>query len=170
MARGDWPASMRMAAERGHQMIAVVRTTVMLALLPLAVSCSFYIGEPRVPKTDLRATLGGAYEVPPTASGGSGYFEAVYRPSTKVLEYRLNLKGLSGPITQGYLHGPAGLGENAQPVAPINIAIYDYTIWDGVTLTEEQAGQVLAGQWYVNVMTLAYPGGEIRGQILPLRK
>jgi hypothetical protein len=150
-------------------MIAVVRMSLMLALL-LASSCSFYLSEPRVPKTDLRATLAGAYEVPPTQSRGSGYFEAVYRPSTKVLEYRLNLQGLSGPITMGYLHGPAGPGETAQQVAPINIPIYDYTIWDGVTLTEEQAAQVLAGQWYVNVMTLQYPDGEIRGQILPLRK
>ena len=150
-------------------MIAVVRTSLMLALL-LVSSCSFYLSEPRVPKTDLRAMLGGAYEVPPTQSRGSGYFEAVYRPSTKVLEYRLNLVGLSGPITMGHLHGPAGPGENAQQVAPINIPIYDNTIWDGVTLTEEQAAQVLAGQWYVNVMTLQYPDGEIRGQLLPIRK
>ena len=150
-------------------MIAVVRTSLVQALL-LASSCSFYLSEPRVPKTDLRATLGAAYEVPPTESRGSGYFEAVYRPSTKVLEYRLNLVGLSGPITTGYLHGPAAPGENAQQVAPINIPIYDNTIWDGVTLTEEQAAQVLAGQWYVNVMTLQFPDGEIRGQILPLKK
>jgi hypothetical protein len=156
--------------EEGGFMIAVIRTTVLVLSLLLASSCSFYLSEPRVPKTDLRATLAGAYEVPPTQSSGSGYFEAVYRPSTKVLEYRLNLQGLSGPITMGYLQGPAGPGENAQQVAPINIAIYDYTIWDGVTLTEEQAAQVLAGQWYVNVMTLQYPDGEIRGQILPLRK
>src|SRR5262245_33871279 len=132
-------------------MIAV-RTTVTLALLSMA-SCSFYLGQPRVPRTDLRAALAGAYEVPPTESRGSGYLEAVYRPSTKVLEYRLNLSGLSGPITMGYLHGPAGPGDNAQAIAPINIPIYDYTIWDGVTLTEEQASQVLAGLWYVNVMT-----------------
>jgi CHRD domain len=150
-------------------MIAVVRATLVLALL-LASSCSFYLSEPRVPKTDLRATLAGAYEVPPTESRGSGYFEAVYRPSTKVLEYRLNLTGLSGPITMGYLQGPAAPGDNSPHVAPINIPIYDYTIWDGVTLTEEQAAQVLAGQWYVNVMTLQYPDGEIRGQILPLKK
>jgi len=169
MDRGDHPALLRMTEEGGF-MIAVIRTTVLVLSLLLASSCSFYLSEPRVPKTDLRATLAGAYEVPPTQSSGSGYFEAVYRPSTKVLEYRLNLQGLSGPITMGYLQGPAGPGENAQQVAPINIPIYDYTIWDGVTLTEEQAAQVLAGQWYVNVMTLQYPDGEIRGQILPLRK
>ena len=148
---------------------AVVRTSLILALL-LASSCSFYISEPRVPKTDFRATLNGSNEVPPTQSRGSGWLEAVYRPSTKVLEYRLNLVGLSGPITMGYLQGPAGPVENAPQVAPINIPIYDNTIWDGVTLTEGQAAEVLAGQWYVNVMTAQYPDGEIRGQILPLKK
>src|SRR5215212_231745 len=103
-------------------MIAVVRTSLVMALL-LVSSCSFYLSEPRVPKTDLRATLAGAYEVPPTQSVGNGYFEAVYRPSTKGLEYLLNLQGLSGPSTMGYLQGPAGPGENAQQVAPINIPI-----------------------------------------------
>jgi hypothetical protein len=71
-----------------------------------------------------------------------------------------------------YLHGPAGPGENADQFAPINIPIYYYNsgIWDGVTLTDQQAGEVLAGRWYVNVMTIQYPEGEIRGQILPARK
>jgi hypothetical protein len=150
-------------------MIAVVRASLILALLLLP-SCSLYMSTPTVPKTDLRAPLSGAAEVPPTDSRGSGYFEAVYRPSSKILEYRLNLVGLSGPITTGYLQGPAAPGETGPQVVPINIPIYDYTIWDGATLTEEQAAQVVAGQWYVNVMTLQYPGGEIRGQLLPLRK
>jgi hypothetical protein len=147
---------------------AAVRIALALTVL-LAAGCSFYLDEPRVPKTDFRATLNGSNEVPPTQSRGSGYFEAVYRPSTKVLEYRLNLVGLSGPITMGYLHGPAALGENAEKIAPINIPIYDNTIWDGVTLTAEQAADVLAGRWYVNVMTAQYPDGEIRGQILPVK-
>lgn len=147
----------------------VVRTSLILAML-LASSCSSYMGEPRVPKTDFRATLNGSNELPPTQSRGSGWFEAVYRPSTKVLEYRLNLVGLSGPITMGYLHGPAGPGDNAEKVSPINIPIYGSTIRDGVTLTGEQAAEVLAGRWYVNVMTIDYPDGEIRGQILPVQK
>ena len=133
---------------------AIVRTASLLAVL-LVTGCSFYLAEPRVPKTDLRADLNGSNEVPPTRSRGSGYFEAVYRPSTKVMEYRLNLVGLSGPITMGYMHGPAEPGENAQQIAPINIPIYDNTIWDGVTLTEEQSADVLAGRWYVNVMTIS---------------
>src|SRR6266404_910701 len=148
-------------------MIAACARAILALTVLLASGCSFYLGEPRVPKTDFKAALNGSNEVPPTQSRGSGYFEAVYRPSTKVLEYRLNLVGLSGPITTGYLHGPAVPGENAEKVSPINIPIYDNTIWDGVTLTEEQAAEVLAGRWYVNVMTIEYPDGEIRGQILP---
>ena len=148
---------------------AVIRLVLLLGLL-LAAGCSYYMGEPRVPKTDFRASLNGSNEVPPTQSRGNGYFEAVYRPSTKILEYRLNLVGLSGPITMGYLHGPAAPDQNAEKVVPINIPIYDNTIWDGVTLTEQQAAEVMAGRWYVNVMTLQYPDGEIRGQILPLKK
>lgn len=148
---------------------AVARAAVALTVL-LAAGCSFYLGEPKVAKTDFRATLSGASEVPPTASRASGYFEAVYRPSTKVLEYRLNLVGLSSPMTMGYLQGPAGPEENAQQVAPINVAIYDNTIWDGVTLTEQQANEVLAGRWYVNVLTVNYPDGELRGQITPVKK
>lgn len=150
--------------------VAVGASILVLATLLSLAGCSFYMGEPRVPKTDFRATLNGSNEVPPTQSRGNGYFEAVYRPSTKVLEYRLNLVGLSGPITMGYMHGPAAPGENAEKVAPINIPIYDNTIWDGVTLTTEQAAEVQAGRWYVSVRTEQYPSGEIRGQILPVRK
>jgi len=150
---------------------AIVRIVWVLGILLLA-GCSLYLSEPMVPKTDLRASLNGSNEVPPTESRGNGYFSAIYRPSTKVLEYQLNLVGLSGPITMGYLHGPARPDENAEKVAPINIPIYYYNsgIWDGVTLTEEQAAQVVAGQWYVEVRTIQYPDGEIRGQILPVKK
>ena len=138
-----------------------------LAVL-LTASCSFYMGEPRVPHTDLRATLSGAAVVPPSASAATGYLEGVYRPSTQVFEYRLNLVGLSGPVSGGALHGPASPGESAPAVSPINIPIYDYTIRDGVTLTREQAAELLAGRWYVSVTTLQYPGGEIRGQLVPV--
>lgn len=144
----------------------------LLCFLLVAGGCSFYPGEPKLPKTDFQAYLDGASEVPPTETRGSGYFTAVYRPSTKVLEYRLNLVRLSGPVTMAYLHGPAASGEKAQRVAAINVPFYAdrSTIDDGVALTEGQANEVLAGRWYVNVMTEKFPDGEIRGQIVPLRK
>ena len=35
------------------------------------------------------------------------------------------------------------------------------------TLTEAQAKQFEAGDWYINVHTKAHPGGEIRGRVKP---
>jgi hypothetical protein len=153
-------------------MIAVFARVALASIVLMGSGCSFYLGEPNVPKTDFRASLNGSNVVPPTQSRGSGYFEAVYRPSTKVLEYRLNLVGLSSPVTMGYLHGPAAPGENVEKVSPINIAFYYYNsgVWDGVTLTDQQAAEVVAGRWYVNVMTTDYPDGEIHGQILPVKR
>ena len=31
---------------------------------------------------------------------------------------------------------------------------------------DPQAAELMAGKWYVNVRTAAYPGGEIRGQVV----
>lgn len=134
-----------------------------------ASACSFNMGEPNLPQTDLRADLSGARELPATDSRGEGYFAATYRPSTRVLEYKLNLVRLSGPVRQAGLYGPAALDQNAVQVVPIDVPFYAdrSTVNDGVTLTEQQAREVLAGLWYVNVLTEKYPDGEIRGQILP---
>ena len=141
-----------------------------LSLGPLlaASACSFNMGEPSLPKTDLRADLSAAGEVPATDSKGEGYFAATYRPSTRVLEYKLNLVRLSGPVRQAGLYGPASSDQNAVQVVPIDVPFYAdrSTVNDGVTLTEQQAREVLAGLWYVNVLTEKYPDGEIRGQIV----
>lgn len=142
-------------------------------VLLLAISgCSFNMGEPNLPRTDFRADLSSAGEVPATDSKGEGYFTAVYRLSTKVLEYRINLVRLSGPVRQVGLYGPAAPDQNAVQVVPIDVPFYAdrSTVNDGVTLTEQQAREILAGLWYVNVLTEKYPDGEIRGQILPLKK
>ena len=53
-------------------MTAVIARAIAFLSTLLAAGCSYYLGEPRVPHTDFRATLYGANEVPPTASAGSG--------------------------------------------------------------------------------------------------
>lgn len=92
-------------------------------------------------------------------SRGEGNSAATFRPSTKVLEYRIDL------VRQAGLYGPAAPGQDAVQVVPIDVPFYAdrSTVSDGVTLTG-------AGLWYVNVLTEKYPEREIRGQILPLKK
>jgi CHRD domain. len=147
------------------------RLVLSFSVLLAASACSFNMGEPNLQKTDFRADLSGAREVPTIDSKGEGYFAATYRPSTRVLEYKINLVRLSGPVRQVGLYGPAAPDQNAVQVVPIDVPFYAdrSTVNDGVTLTEQQAREVLAGLWYVNVLTEKYPDGEIRGQILPLK-
>ncbi len=34
-------------------------------------------------------------------------------------------------------------------------------------MTEQQAADLIAGQWYFNIHTAQNPDGELRGQVLP---
>jgi CHRD domain len=112
----------------------------------------------------LKADLTASTEVPPKASQGTGELSATLDTDTNVLKYHLTYSGLTGPATAAHFHGPAAVGANAKPQVPLKAAASPI---DGqATLTPEQAKDLEAGQWYVNVHTAANPGGEIRGQVV----
>src|SRR5262245_2407338 len=82
---------------------------------------------------------------------------------------------LTGPATAMHIHGPAGPGTNA-PVL-INLSTNHLpaanpaqggVIFGGVTFTEAQATDLLAGLNYLNIHTVTNAGGEIRGQLIPV--
>jgi CHRD domain len=116
-----------------------------------------------------KVDLNGAQQVPPVQTSASGKADLTYDPATRVLTWDVTYKGLSGPATMAHLHGPAMQGKNGPPViwlsekgAPVADPIKGQA-----TLTPEQAQQMTAGEWYINVHTQANPGGEIRGQVTP---
>lgn len=109
--------------------------------------------------------LRGSNEVPPVTSPASGSVDAMLDKNTNLLRWRVSFSGLSGPATAAHFHGPAPAGANAGVALP----------WPGpitspmegrATLTQAQAAHLLAGQWYANIHTAAYPGGELRGQMM----
>jgi hypothetical protein len=108
--------------------------------------------------------LAGNNEVPSTRSNGSGDVSATLDRQTNVLTWRVSYAGLTGPVTAGHFHGPAAWGQNAGVVLPFtgNLAS---PISGSTTLSPAQASDFLAGRWYVNLHTAAYPGGEIRTQL-----
>jgi len=116
-----------------------------------------------------KATLNGAQQVPPVKTSATGSAALTYDPATRVLTWDVSYSGLSGPATMVHFHGPAAEGKNAPPLiwlvekgAPIGDPIKGQA-----TLTPEQAQQMTAGDWYINIHTKANPGGEIRGQLMP---
>jgi hypothetical protein len=111
-----------------------------------------------------KATLDGKSEVPPTTTAGKGTADIDYDPATKKLSWKLSYSGLSGPATAAHFHGPAAADKNAG----VAIAIPNATkspAEGSATLTDQQAADLEAGKYYVNVHTAANPAGEIRGQV-----
>lgn len=115
---------------------------------------------------NLGATLSGAAEVPPNTSAGMGQLQAEFDKATKTLRFTLRYSGLSGPVKAAHFHGPAEAGKNAGVALGINNA-GESPVQGSAVLTADQAADLLAGKWYVNVHTAANPGGEVRGQVIP---
>ena len=111
----------------------------------------------------LGAQLSGAAEVPPKAVPGTGSAEVNYNRDTGMLSWRVSYSGLTGPLTGAHFHGPAGPTANANIVVPIANA--PSPIAGEARITPAQAGDLMAGLWYLNLHTAANPPGEIRGQV-----
>ena len=122
------------------------------------------------------ATLDGASEAPPVATGASG--TAAFTLIGDLLLYRVDVADIVA-VSAAHIHGPAPVGVNA----PIRVDLFPTqmgamftgtgTLARGVTRAP-RAGVDLDsvmvllrnGNAYVNVHTVANPGGELRGQIV----
>jgi hypothetical protein len=116
-----------------------------------------------------KVALTGAQQVPPVQTAATGTADLIYDPATRMLTWNVTYNGLSGPATMAHFHGPAAEGKNAPPVVWLiekGIAVSS-PMKGQATLTPEQAQQLMAGEWYINVHTQANANGEIRGQIMP---
>ncbi len=142
----------------------VVPLRFVVALLLAAVALAGCIVVPLSSHAFLKASLTADQEVPPVMATGNGTLEASYNKLTKVLSYKLTYAGLSGVPTAAHFHGPARAGVNAGVVLPIASSGQN-PLKGEATLTEQQATELQAGLWYVNIHTAVNPGGEIRGQV-----
>jgi len=142
---------------------SIVRACVSSCILLLA-SCASVYGDPNTVK--LNAQLTGMQEVPSNPSMGKGMVEATFNKETNELTWTVTYSGLSGPAVAGHFHGPAAAGANAGVAVGFKGPL-DSPIKGSAMLSAEQAKDLLAGKWYVNLHTKVSPGGEVRGQVLP---
>lgn len=129
------------------------------------------------------AGLDGLSERPtPNNSNATGSATMVLNDQTREFTWVVSFSGLTGgAATLAHFHGPAGFGTAAgiqvdidgtgDDMDQLDVAVFATgagstagTFIGRTTITENQANDLLAGQWYINIHNAEFPGGEIRGQ------
>ena len=150
-----------------------IKTTVMkhlirftlISLLSISfISCSKSDPAPTPPNPNVTflATLNGASEVPANASAATGTATLTFNTTTKILNITIT-HNIAAP-TNGHIH-KAAVGVNGAAVFPF--ASFTSPInYTSVALDAAQEADLNANLYYVNIHTAAFPGGEIRGQLI----
>ncbi|MCP5128062.1 MAG: CHRD domain-containing protein [Pseudomonadales bacterium] len=116
------------------------------------------------------ASINETQEVPASGSTATGFATGTLDDISGLLSWDISFTGLTGPATAMHFHGPATVGVNAGVQVNIGAISGLFSPSIGSTLIDvAQAAQLLAGNWYINIHTAIYPGGEIRGQVVPGR-
>jgi hypothetical protein len=122
------------------------------------------------------ATLVGAREVPPVVTTASG--KATFTLTGKSVAYTVTATGFATTLTVGHIH-IGDYGVIGVVIVPFTIIAQSGTVATGsidlsapitfnnVTISGDSLRTLFeTGQAYVNLHTAAFPGGEIRGQIV----
>jgi hypothetical protein len=112
-----------------------------------------------------RAVLTGGSETPPNASAATGTGALTLDTGTKMMTATVTTGGISG--TMAHIH-QAAVGVAGPIIFPLTETYGGSGVWSvQMTLTDEQIATLRAGNYYFNVHSVAFPAGEIRGQIVP---
>jgi hypothetical protein len=114
---------------------------------------------------NLASTLSPKNEVPPNDSPATGAAEVHYDPAARRLSWHIVYTGLTAPLSAAHFHGPATSASNAGVVVPIAGAAAPSPLIGAADVSEQQAADLLAGRWYINLHTATHPGGELRGTV-----
>ena len=118
---------------------------------------------PAAADTQFEANLSAAQEFPPNASPASGTGTFSLNVAETQLTIFVTFSGLLAPQTAAHIHGAAPPGMNAGVIFPLPIGSPVNAVW---AIPLARVADLKNGLLYVNVHSQAFPGGEIRGQIV----
>lgn len=110
----------------------------------------------------------GSQMVPSVTGNGSATINGTYNSNTRVLTYTSNWTNLTGaPTSAGFYSGASGtVGTQIGTNWSLGTGLSGSgTTSSSVTLTADQAAQLLAGNMYYTYGTVANSTGEVRGQL-----
>jgi CHRD domain len=117
------------------------------------------------------SVLSGSNEVPPNISTATGTLTGTYDATSKLITLSVTYAALTGTLTASHLHQAAvGLNGsvivNLAPSTGANAGTFGGTF----SIPPANEASLLSGNFYVNLHSTAFSGGEIRGQLALLPK
>lgn len=116
--------------------------------------------------TGFSALLNGAQEVPPVNTPGTGTATLVLDNTGTQLSYTVTFSGLLGVTSASHIHigAPGVIGGVVFPLNP-PLGVTSGSFSGVIAVNASQVSTLMAGNYYINIHTNLFMGGEIRGQI-----
>ncbi len=111
------------------------------------------------------ATLSGSQEVPPNGSPATGTTSVALDTVANTVTVDLSFSGLVAAQTGCHIHAPAAPGFNAPIVVPLPLG---QLVNHVAPISDANEAHMINNLSYLNVHSQTFPGGEIRGQLLPV--
>ncbi|HEX7879965.1 MAG TPA: CHRD domain-containing protein [Candidatus Eisenbacteria bacterium] len=142
----------------------------------LTLLCSVALASTAAAQTTYVGVLTGGSEVPPVVTAATGNATVVLDASQTQLSISVQFQNLTSAYTASHIHGPAPAGTNAGVkwgfvgttagwvfgAGNQSGTITNYLV-TGVTATD--VTNLNAGNFYVNIHSSTFPGGELRAQL-----
>jgi CHRD domain-containing protein/PEP-CTERM motif-containing protein len=134
------------------------------------------LAAPMFAATLFTTTLTGAKERPtPVNTAATGTSNLLLNDSETQIQLTLSWQNLTTNAILAHIHGPADANSTASPVIDLTSLLPAVPNTSGslttnpstFNVTPTQVAQLKAGLWYINVHSVNFPNGEIRGQFVP---
>ena len=111
------------------------------------------------------ASIDGNQENPSVSTNGTGTGFAIIENNAQQVSYRFTIAGLSSNFTASHFHN-APIGVNGTVVKPLDFGTDSTTtgVWTG--FADSILTQFIKNNIYMNVHSVNFPGGEMRGQLI----
>jgi hypothetical protein len=109
------------------------------------------------------ASLSATQETPPTSSSASGSGTLVVNPATRAASGSITVSGLTATAAHIHLAATGVAGPIIVPLTSAGGGVFN--VPSGTVLTAAQLLAYKQGNLYYNAHSVAFPNGEIRGQI-----
>ena len=142
--------------------------SLLLAAIVAFSSCSKSSNSvPVVTNSTFASTLMGSSETPADSSAATGTVTFTYNPTTYILSGTITFSGFGTPTTEAHIHlGAVGVAGNVVFTIEATGPFTSPITYSTPALTSAQVTDLFAGNYYVNIHTVKFPNGEIRGQLL----